>query len=219
MDGVNQTQVEEDDGYTFLEGLRSALRQDPDVIMVGEIRDNETASLAIHAALTGHIVLSTLHTSNALGVIPRLIDMGIQPYLIPPTLSIVIAQRLVRRLCDNCKEKVKPKKEIKDLILKEVENLPLLIKNKLKITEPFYIYKPKGCKKCNRQGFTDRVALFEVLSITEDISDIILRKASEKEIAAQARKQGMLTMKQDGILKILDGITTIEEVLRVAEEK
>ncbi len=219
IEGINQSQIKPEIGYDFALGLRHIVRQDPDVIMVGEIRDKETASLAIHAALTGHIVLSTLHTSNALGVIPRLIDMGIQPYLIPPTLSIIIAQRLVRRLCDNCKEKIKPKKEIKDLILKEVAKFPASIKNELKITEPFYIYQPKGCKKCNKQGFIDRIAVFEVLLMTEDISALILKKASKKEIAKQARKQGMLTMKQDGILKVLEGITTIEEVLRVAEEK
>ncbi len=219
IEGINQSQIKPEIGYDFAMGLRHIIRQDPDIIMVGEIRDNQTASLAIHAALTGHLVLSTLHTSNALGVIPRLIDMGIQPYLIPPTLSVVIAQRLVRRLCDNCKEKIKPKKEIKDLILKEIAKFPDLIKKELKIPEPFYIYQPKGCKKCNNQGFTERIALFEVLLITEDISDIILKKVSEKEIAQQASKQGMITMKQDGILKVLGGITTIEEVIRVAEEK
>ena len=219
IEGINQSQIKPEIGYDFAMGLRHIIRQDPDIIMVGEIRDNQTASLAIHAALTGHLVLSTLHTSNALGVIPRLIDMGIQPYLIPPTLSVVIAQRLVRRLCDNCKEKIKPKKEIKDLILKEIAKFPDLIKKELKIPEPFYIYQPKGCKKCNNQGFTERIALFEVLLITEDISDVILKKVSEKEIAQQASKQGMITMKQDGILKVLGGITTIEEVIRVAEEK
>ena len=219
IEGINQSQVRPEIGYDFAIGLRHIVRQDPDIIMVGEIRDPETASLATHAALTGHIVLSTLHTSNAVGVIPRLLDLGIQPYLIPPTLSIAIAQRLVRRLCDNCKKKIRPKKEIKDLILKEFDNLPPQTKNNFKIPKPLYIYQTTGCRKCNNEGFTGRIGLFEILSMTDQLSDIILKEPSEREIAKEAERQGMITMKQDGILKVLNGVTTIEEVLRVAEEK
>ena len=219
IEGVNQSQVRPEIGYDFAIGLRHIVRQDPDIIMVGEIRDPETASLTTHAALTGHIVLSTLHTSNATGVIPRLIDLGTQPYLIPPTLSIAIAQRLIRKLCDNCKKRLLPKKEVKDLILKELESLPAQTKKDFEIPKPLYIWQAVGCKECNREGFTGRIGLFEILSMTDELSDIILKEPSEREISKEAERQGMITMKQDGILKVLAGTTTIEEVLRVAEEK
>lgn len=219
VEGVNQSQVRPEINYDFARGLRHVLRQDPDIVMVGEIRDEETASLATHAALTGHIVLSTLHTSNVLGVIPRLIDLGIQPFLIPPTLKVAIAQRLVRRLCDNCKKKTKPKKEVKELILKEVENLPPKIKKDNFLEKNLQIWEATGCKKCNRSGFSDRIAIFEVLEMTSELSEIILKEPNETKILEEARRQGMTTMAQDGILKALNGITTIEEVLRVAEEK
>jgi len=217
--GVNQSQIRPEIGYNFSQGLRQIVRQDPDIIMVGEIRDEETAALAINAALTGHIVLSTLHTNNAAGVIPRLIDMEVKPFLIPPALSIAIAQRLVAKLCPYCKKEVKPKKEIKDLILREVESLPQIIKNKVKISSPLMIYEAQGCKKCNFRGFAGRIGVFEVLSMTDELSRIILKTPEEQKIIQEASRQGMITMKQDGILKVLDGITTIEEVLRVAEEK
>lgn len=206
--GVNQSQVRPEIGYGFNIGLRHVVRQDPNIIMVGEIRDEETASLVTHAALTGHIVLSTLHTNNALGVIPRLIDLGVRAYLIPSTLSIAIAQRLVQKLCPDCRKKIKPKKEIQNLILKEV-----------KIQKPLQVFQAVGCKKCNGSGFMGRIAVFEVLFMTDSLSEIILNEPSEMKIAKEAKKQGMLTMKQDGILKALEGITTIEEVLRVTEEK
>jgi len=195
------------------------LRQDPDILMVGEIRDEETATLAIHASLTGHLVLSTIHTNNALGVIPRLIDLGVKSYLIPPTLSVSIAQRLVRVLCPDCKKKIKPKKEIKDMLLKELENLPLLVKKYVKIPKVFYTYTAVGCKKCNGAGYTGRIGVFEVLEMTDQLSEITLREPSEVTIEQEAKRQGMITMKQDGVLKILEGITTVEEVLRMAEEK
>jgi len=219
IEGVNQSQVRPEIGYDFAIGLRHILRQDPNIIMVGEIRDEETASLAIHAALTGHIVLSTLHTNNAAGVIPRLVDMGIKPYLISPTLQLVIAQRLVRKLCNNCKKKFEPKPEIRDLILREVSNLPPDIQKTLKISKKLTIFTAEGCDKCEKTGFSGRIALFEILLMTSSLADIILRQPSEAEILKEAKNQGMITMKQDGILKVLKGITTIEEVLRVAEEK
>ena len=219
IEGINQSQVRPEIGYDFAVGLRHIVRQDPDIIMVGEIRDQETASLATHAALTGHIVLSTLHTSNAIGVIPRLIDLGIQPYLIPPTLSIAIAQRLVRKLCDNCKKRVLAKKEVKDLILKEFEGFSSQAKKDFGISKPLYIWQAVGCKECNNEGYTGRIGLFEILSMTDELADIILKEPSEREISKEAERQGMVTMRQDGILKVLAGITTIEEVLQVAEEK
>ena len=219
IEGVNQSQVKPEIGYDFPIGLRHVLRQDPDIVMVGEVRDEETAALVIHATLTGHIVLSTLHTSNALGVIPRLIDMGVKAYLLPPTLHLAMAQRLVRRLCEDCRKKIKPKPEIKEMILSEINKLPAAAKRDLKIPKPLALFSSQGCIKCNRTGFTGRIALFEVLSMTDSLADVILRDPSEVNIKKEAEKQGMVTMKQDGILKALAGITTIEEVLRVAEEK
>jgi len=219
IEGINQSQVKPEIGYDFANGLRHILRQDPDIIMVGEIRDEETANLVIHAALTGHIVLSTLHTSNALGVIPRLIDMGIKPYLLPSVLQLAMAQRLVRKLCDSCKKKIKPTPEIKNLILKEIDGLPPAIKKDIKLLASFEIFAPQGCQKCGSTGYSGRIAVFEILSMTDSLAEIILKEPSEVSILEEAKRQGMITMKQDGILKVLRGVTTIEEILRVAEEK
>ncbi len=221
IDGVNQSQVKPEIGYTFATGLRHIVRQDPDIIMVGEIRDEETAGLAIHAALTGHLVLATLHTSHAVGAIPRLIDMKVDAFLLPSTLSIIIAQRLLRTLCPFCKRKVKPPKETEEMIIREVKSIPESIRRDYSIEVPkdFYIYEPGQCKKCDTKGFSGRLGIFEVLAMTDQLEEIILQKTSESAIFQQARNQGMITMKQDGILKVLEGKTTIEEVLRVAEEK
>ena len=219
IEGVNQSQIKSDIGYDFATGLRYMLRQDPDIIMVGEIRDRETANLAFHAALTGHIVLSTVHTNNAVGIIPRLIDLGIDAFLIPTTLSIGIAQRLIRTLCPFCKKKIKPSKEIRDLILKEIENLPEIIKKDVKVPSSFSIYQPVGCNKCNQEGYSGRIGVFEILSMTEELADIILKEPSEANISKEAQRQGMTTMKQDGVLKVLEGSTSMEEIIRVAEEK
>ena len=218
IEGINQSQVKPEIGYDFPIGLRHILRQDPDIIMVGEIRDEETANLVVHAALTGHIVLSTLHTSNVLGIIPRLIDMGIKPYLIPSTLQLGISQRLIRRLCDDCKKKIKAEPEIQELILQEVENLPPAVKNSLKIEKPMSIFTNKGCSKCHNMGFTGRIGIFEILTMSKNLAETILKDPSEAVIAKEAKEQGMITMRQDGILKVLEGITTIEEVLGSAEE-
>ncbi len=219
LDGINQSQVRPEIGYDFAQGLRHILRQDPNVIMVGEIRDEETAALAIHAALTGHLVLSTIHTNNALGVIPRLIDLKVKPYLISPSLLIALSQRLVRTLCPFCKKKTKPKKEIEEMLLKEIDGFPAPVKKTIKIPKPIFIYKAAGCKKCNYTGYSGRIGLFEVLKMTDELGETILRQPSELRIAEEAKRQGMLTMKQDGVLKVLEGLTSVEEVLRVAEEK
>lgn len=208
IEGVNQSQIKPEIGYSFANGLRYTLRQDPDILMVGEIRDEETASLAIHAALTGHVLLSTLHTSNTLGVIPRLIDMGVQPFLIPPTLSLALAQRLVRKLCPYCRKKVKLNRETKKIIGDEI-----------KTAKTSYIYEPKGCKRCNNIGYSGRIGVFEILEMTDQLGQVILKEPSETKIQEEAKRQGMITMKQDGILKVLEGVTSLEEVLRVAEEK
>ena len=218
IEGVNQSQVRPDIGYTFATGLKHIMRQDPDIIMVGEIRDEETASLAVHSALTGHLVLSTLHTNDALGVIPRLVDMGIEPFLIPSCLNIALAQRLVRVLCPDCKKKVKATDKMRDLILKEVKDIPEDIKKGLKVTDPLYIYSSQGCKKCDRTGFISRIGIFEVLSMTPGLKELILKTLSSDAIRKESEKHGRISMRQDGILKVLKGQTTIEEVLRVTKE-
>jgi len=217
MEGVNQSQVRPDIGYTFAEGLRHIMRQDPDIIMVGEIRDEETASLAIHSALTGHLVLSSLHTNNAVGVIPRLVDMGVEPFLIPPTLNIAIAQRLIRILCPDCKKRIKASPEVRNLILKEVEAMPESIRQKVEVPSPLYIYGAGGCKKCDNTGFVDQVGIFEVLTMTPELGQLILQTLSEAEIEKEAKRQGRITMRQDGMFKVLDGRTTIEEIIRVTK--
>jgi len=224
MEGVSQSQVRPEIGYSFANGLRSIVRQDPDIIMVGEIRDEETASLATHAALTGHIVLSSLHTTNAVGTIPRLIDLGVQTYLIPPSLSVSLAQRLVRKLCQECKKEIKPKPEMAEMILKEIESLSLeskkeFFKDKIIAHKSLSIWEPVGCKKCNFKGYSGRIGVFEILTMTDQLSEIILREPGEVKIWEEARRQGMINMKQDGILKVLAGLTSLEEVIRVAEEK
>ncbi len=219
MEGINQSQVRPEIGYKFAQGLRQILRQDPDIIMVGEIRDEETAELAIHASLTGHIVLSTLHTNNAVGVIPRLIDMGIKPFLIPPALNVAMAQRLVKRVCPHCKEEYDPGKEIKAMIMEEIDSLADHVKKEIKIPSPFKIYRGKGCSKCGGEGVIGRIGLFEILSMTDELSDIVMSNPSEMTIRKEANRQGMISLKQDGLIKVLQGETTIEEVLRATEEK
>ncbi|MFH1820412.1 MAG: GspE/PulE family protein, partial [Candidatus Nealsonbacteria bacterium] len=217
--GISQSQIRPEIGYTFAKGLRHILRQDPDIIMVGEIRDEETAALVTHAALTGHIVLSTLHTTNSLGVIPRLIDLGVTPFLLPPSLSVAMAQRLVRLLCTECKKKVSPSPKIKALIQKELETIPEVVKKDLKIGKDFVVYESVGCKKCNKEGYAGRIALYEILEMTPELSDIVLKEPSENRILEEAHRQGMITMKQDGILKVLSGVTSVEEVLKAAAER
>ncbi|KKT57628.1 MAG: Type IV pilus assembly protein PilB [Candidatus Giovannonibacteria bacterium GW2011_GWC2_44_9] len=210
--GVNQSQVRPEIGYDFAEGLHHILRQDPDVIMVGEIRDKETAQLAIHAALTGHLVLSTLHTNTAIGVIPRLIDMGVDPYLIAPTLIMAIGQRLVRTLCDDSKEEVPVEGKIKEIIMQEINAIPENIKRNIKI--PKVIYKPKISGTCPK-GSRGRIAIFEILEVTKSLEKLILEKPSEAVVEEEAKKQGMLTLRQDGVLRALEGRVGLEELLEV----
>ena len=219
IEGVNQSQINPEIKYTFARGLRHILRQDPDIIMVGENRDEETASLVTHAALTGHIVLSSLHTNSAIGAIPRLIDMKVRPFLIPSTLSVAISQRLVRTLCPYCKKKKAPDEKVRQYILEKIKGLPPLVKKQTKIPSPLSIFEPVGCEKCNFKGFTGRIGLFEVLDVTPELSEVILKRPVESAILEVAQKQGMLTMEQEGILKALDGETSIEEVVRATEEK
>ena len=223
MPKINQTQVNPKIGLTFASGLRSLVRQDPDILMVGEIRDNETVGLAVNAALTGHLVLSTLHTNSAAGSIPRLIDMKAEPFLIASTLNIILAQRLVRRLCKEKEKYTLNESELKNIekycdlekilkILKEEK----LIKPKTTFKD-IEFYRPKPTKEC-QEGYSGRIGIFEILPITETIKDLIVKEATTDQIQSQAIKEGMRTMTEDGFLKAAQGITSIEEVLRVIIE-
>jgi type IV pilus assembly protein PilB len=216
ISGINQSQVMPEIGYDFASGLRQILRQDPDIVMVGEIRDNETAALAVQAALTGHIVLSTLHTNNAAGVIPRLIDMKVEPFLLPVSLNLMISQRLVGLLCPDCKEAEEAPPPIQKLIHKSLSELPAEIQAKYK--EPYKIYHAKGCAKCKGRGIVDRIALYEVFQMTPALEDVIVSGPTVQKILKEAKNQGMLTLRQDGVLKALDGRISIEEVIRETED-
>ncbi len=219
MEGLNQSQVKPEIGYDFASGLRQILRQDPDVIMVGEIRDEETAGLAVHAALTGHIVLSTLHTNDAIGVIPRLIDMKVQSFLLPAALNLMLAQRLVPRLCQKCKKEEKLSIEIENIIKKNLESISRETLSSLNIDlNNLKIYSSPGCEACKKKGVVGRVALFEIFEMTPELTEIIGSGSSEGKILAEAKRQGMITLRQDGVLKALQGMISIEEVLRETME-
>jgi type II secretory ATPase GspE/PulE/Tfp pilus assembly ATPase PilB-like protein len=210
--GINQSQIKPKIGYSFAEGLRSILRQDPNIIMVGEIRDAETAGMVTHAALTGHLVLSTLHTNDASGALPRLINMGVEPFLITSAMNAVLGQRLVRKVCENCKGEAKLPKEVIERINKEIEdNSPL---KEAVGDKPLKFYKGGGCKECDK-GYRGRVGLFEVLVMSPQIEDLAIKNRPASEILTQAKKEGMLTMFQDGIVKAISGLTTMDEVFRV----
>ena len=214
LKGISQTQIAKDRGYTFAEGLRAIVRQDPDIILVGEIRDEETADIAINSALTGHLVLSTLHTNNAPATIPRLLEMGIKPSLIPPASNAFIAQRLVRVLCSHCKEKYVPAKETTETI----KRILSIISPKAKVEIPReieYLYRSKGCTKCHNTGYKGRLGIFEIMTINEEIEKLILEMAGESDIMRAALEDGMITMTQDGIMKAVEGITSMEEVWRI----
>lgn len=221
VNGINQSQIKPEIGYTFAAGLRHVLRQDPDIIMVGEIRDNETAGLAVHAALTGHLLFSTVHTNNAVGVIPRLVDMGIEPFLIPASLNAIVSQRLVKKICDECKEEVEVSDEVADLIINELKGVSKEILEKEDVSlekADFKLYRGKGCKKCADKGTKGRIGIFEILQITPELEKMIVENPSITEIEEEARKQKMITMQQDGIIKALKGFVTFEEVVRVVKE-
>jgi type IV pilus assembly protein PilB len=214
MLGINQSQVNPEVGLTFAAGLRSILRQDPDIIMVGEIRDNETAALAVHAALTGHIVLSTLHTNDAFGAVPRMMDMKIEPFLLASSLNIVMAQRLVRRVCQYCKQQIEIPKDLEDEVFKEIGKLPKeAIPKEVSLERPLKFWQGQGCVRCENTGYKGRVSISEVLGISEEIKTIIVSGGDViDKIQKSFVSQGMFLMKQDGIFKALQGATTIEEV-------
>lgn len=209
---VTQMQVKPDIGMTFAKGLRSLLRHDPDNIMVGEIRDHETAEIAIHSALTGHLVMSTLHTNSAAAAIPRLVDMDVEPYLVSSTFNVVIAQRLVRKICQNCIEEYKPDKKLIKRLKKMVDKIDG------KPLEEVTFYHGKGCESCEGSGYQGRVGIYEVLENNEEISSLILERASSDDILKAARKDGFTSMMEDGLFKTASGQTTVEEVLRATRE-
>jgi type II secretory ATPase GspE/PulE/Tfp pilus assembly ATPase PilB-like protein len=220
LKGVNQSQVDAAHDYTFAKGLRSILRQDPDVIMVGEIRDLETAEIAIQATLTGHLVLSTVHTNNAAQGIPRLLAMGVKPFLLAPGLNALMAQRLVRRICEHCREATPISEELLARVERSMKGLAEFPDYSHMVRHPFTFYRGRGCKECQDLGYRGRIGIFELLvKVPEIEKQILSAQISEYEIEEIARKRGMISMVQDGILKALAGITTVEEVFRVAEEE
>lgn len=213
IQGISQTQVDLDANYTFASGLRSILRQDPDIVLVGEIRDKETAEIAMNASLTGHIVFSTLHTNDAIGAIPRLIDLGAKTQIIGPALRLVIAQRLVRVLCEHCKEEVQIEEDTKKKVEDFIKKLPDRVdKKKYKNTS---FWKAVGCNECGGIGYSGRISIFELFVVSEKIEELIYKNPTEIELKTEAVKQGMVSIQEDGILKALDGITSIEEVERL----
>lgn len=219
MSGINQSQVRPEIGYDFASGLRSILRQDPNIIMVGEIRDKETAGLATHAALTGHLVFSTLHTNNALGIIPRLIDMGIDQFLIPSTLIAGVAQRLVKKLCKECKKSIEIPEKFEKIVSEAISEIPAEEIEKLGIKKPYKVCQTSGCSACGNKGTKGRLALFEIFAMTPEIEKVTLEKnVSESRIWEVTKKQGMISIKNDGIMKALLGLVSLEEVLRVVKE-
>jgi type II secretory ATPase GspE/PulE/Tfp pilus assembly ATPase PilB-like protein len=210
---VNQTQVNPKAGITFANGLRALLRQNPDIIMIGEIRDNETVEIAIHAALTGHLVLSSLHTNDAPSALPRLLDMGAPAFLLSSTVNMVIAQRLVRRICTSCIESYPASPEIMRLIKAQIE-----LAGDTVASVPATLFRGKGCKVCGNSGFQGQVGIFELFRINDSVREMILREAPISEVRKKAIEDGMTTMFEDGLTKVEKGVTTIEEILRVVKE-
>jgi len=223
---INQSQVNHKIGFTFALGLRALLRQDPDIIMVGEIRDNETAEIAIHAAMTGHLVLSTLHTNDSVGTLARLGDMGIPSFLLAGTTNLIIAQRLVRKICPNCIQSYKlDPKAIKELEAQfNIKNIldtmveKNIISKKQASLKNILFYRGKGCDNCEHTGYKGRIGIYETLEVTKEISELISKKANTNEIKKQALKQGMMTILEDGFVKAKNGITTLEEIVSVTKE-
>lgn len=211
--GVNQVQINPSAGLTFASGLRSFLRQDPNIIMVGEIRDRETTDLAIQASLTGHLVFSTIHTKSASQAMPRMIDMGAEPFLLASTLTAIVAQRICRRICPSCRETFEPAPEV-------LADIKTILGNLLstKTNEKILLSRGKGCPECNNTGYFGRLGIFEVLPVTEKIARLVIEESAALDIEKAALEEGMVTLKQDGYLKVVEGLTSLEEVLRVAQD-
>ncbi|MFA5871823.1 MAG: ATPase, T2SS/T4P/T4SS family [Parcubacteria group bacterium] len=227
MPRINQTQVMPQIGLTFSSGLRSLLRQDPDIIMIGEIRDKETMEIAIHAAMTGHLVLSTLHTNSAAGAIPRLLDMGAESFLVASTINVVVGQRLLRKLCSDCRQPFNLDEELSASLKKQVDIariVEIAKKNNLidvksgNDWKDLQFWRPGGCSRCNQEGYKGRVGIYEVLDVSESIAQMIGKQATSDEIEKKGTEEGMLKLVEDGFIKALQGITSIEEVLRVTKE-
>lgn len=216
IEGISQTQVDAKKGYSFANGLRAIVRQDPDIVLVGEIRDRETADIALQAALTGHLVLSTIHTNDSAGTIPRLIDLGIQPQIIAPAINMAMAQRLVRKLCSACKTKEKTDRETLDKLRKTLEPLRKSLKLP-KIDASLEIYFPKagGCKECNELGYKGRIGVYEAFIITKEMEKLILKSPAISDVRDLAIAEGMITMLQDAYIKLMSGVTSLEEIKRV----
>ncbi len=214
LEGIQQTPIDHNVDFNFAKGLRAILRQDPDIVMVGEIRDGETADTALQAALTGHIVLSTIHTNDASGAIPRLIVMGIKPFIIAPAMNAIIAQRLVRKICQACMQPTELTKENMEYVKKILEAIPEAAQ--VTLPEKWQFYKAPGCDKCNGLGYQGRIGIYEVMEVDDSVKEMIGKEATAVELKQNAIKMGMVTMVQDGLLKALDGITDVEEVFRVA---
>lgn len=226
IEGINQTQVNPKIGLTFAMGLRALLRQDPNIIMIGEIRDGETAEEAVHAALTGHIVLSTLHTNNAAGALPRLLDIGVEPYLIASTVNVVVGQRLTRQVCDDCREEYKIDAGYEETLKKDY-NIPALMEilKREKFIEPnikslteLPFFRGKGCDKCGHSGYRGRKGIYEVMEISGAVQDLLMKRSPTSQLETKAVEEGMILMWQDGFIKCLQGKTTIEEIIRVSRE-
>ncbi|MDD5043797.1 MAG: GspE/PulE family protein [Patescibacteria group bacterium] len=217
LKGINQSQIDYSKDYTFAKGLRSILRQDPDIVMVGEIRDLETAEIAIQAALTGHLVISTIHTNSAAGALPRFLSMGAKPFLLAPAINAIVGQRLVRKICEECKKEISPDTEILKRVKGILAELPEAEKKNVNL-DKLKFYAGQGCAACNGIGFKGRVGIYEIMNMNPEIEKLILSgNLSEYQIQDIAVKDGMVTMVQDGLLKALDGITSVEEVFKVAE--
>jgi len=219
--GISQSQMRPEIGLTFSRGLRSVLRQDPDIIMVGEIRDNETAELAIHAALTGHMLLSTLHTNDAIGCIPRLADMNVEPFLIASALRVVVAQRLIRKMCEYCREEVQLPPEMESKAMMELQAIPKeSLPEDIFVGLPLRVFRGKGCQRCEDTGYRGRISISEVIEVTEGLKDIIAKRSYQDwgAMDQELRAQGMISMKQDGLIKALRGDTSVEEVWTGTEE-
>ncbi len=217
LKGINQSQIDHSKNYSFADGLRSLLRQDPDVVMVGEIRDLETAETAVNAALTGHLVISTIHTNDAAGAIPRFIALGVKPFLLAPALNAVMGQRLVRKICDQCKEEITPPPEQKERVLKLLNEIPEGHPDKPDITN-LKFYHGKGCPNCNKLGYKGRIGIYEIMIMTPAMEKMInTPNITSNEIQVEAIKNGMITMVQDGLIKASKGITSVDEVFRVSE--
>lgn len=221
LEGITQTQVEEEKGYTFLSGLRAALRQDPDIIMVGEIRDDDTAKVAVNAALTGHLVLSTLHTNNAAGTIPRLVELGVNPKILASALAVALAQRLVRTLCDECKAEYetgeKESRVITDVlgVMKTTNKESSMLGHAPSLA--YRIFKPVGCDACGGTGYKSRIGIFEAVLMDANIEKILVTNPSEREVREAASSQGIPTLREDGIIKVLEGVTSLEELGRAVD--